>query len=290
MIWSTHGSGVKAYSLDVRSDSSPISAIRKTNPKARGGAVRCVSEVIPPFENEPGMPVMGSYTKTDFSSSQMAELSGLCFSKDGDFMWGVGDGGTLYKIGFDMSVSVQMNPTQTSEADLEGVTMDPVTKDLYFCCEPNRVRKTTAPNYNTITKIFEVADAADFGNSGLEGITYYKDNVLYVGSQSGAYLWAYNVNGTMIWKKQLATIAPYIQEVGDLYYDPATDLLWISDSEAFKLFVFDGEVTKLKAMYDISFIGNPESVLVDHTRNCVWVGDDRGSSSRIYKISFTGLN
>ena len=176
------------------------------------------------------------------------------------------------------------------EADLEGVTMDPVTKDLYFCCEPNRVRKTTAPNYNTITKIFEVADAANFGNSGLEGITYYKDNVLYVGSQSGAYLWAYNVNGTMIWKKQLATIAPYIQEVGDLYYDPATDLLWISDSEAFKLFVFDGEVTKLKAMYDISFIGNPESVLVDHTRNCVWVGDDRGSSSRIYKISFTGLN
>ncbi len=290
MIWNAHDDGdapTNAYGQYIYE--GPTS-VKSAQTKARGCTVRCISETKAPFINEQGMPVMGSYTKTDFTSAQMAELSGLCFSKDGDFMWGVGDGGTLYKIGFDMSVSVQMNPTQTSEADLEGVTMDPVTKDLYFCCEPNRVRKTTAPNYNTITKIFEVADAANFGNSGLEGITYYKDNVLYVGSQSGAYLWAYNVNGTMIWKKQLATIAPYIQEVGDLYYDPATDLLWISDSEAFKLFVFDGEVTKLKAMYDISFIGNPESVLVDHTRNCVWVGDDRGSSSRIYKISFTGLN
>ena len=290
MIWNAHDDGDvpnKAYGQYVYEGPS---SSKSAQTKARGCTVRCISETKAPFINEQGMPVMGSYTKTDFTSAQMAELSGLCFSKDGDFMWGVGDGGTLYKIGFDMSVSVQMNPTQTSEADLEGVTMDPVTKDLYFCCEPNRVRKTTAPNYNTITKIFEVADAANFGNSGLEGITYYKDNVLYVGSQSGAYLWAYNVNGTMIWKKQLATIAPYIQEVGDLYYDPATDLLWISDSEAFKLFVFDGSVTKLKAMYDISFIGNPESVLVDHTRNCVWVGDDRGSSSRIYKISFTGLN
>ena len=291
-IWSSEGtSGVKAYGQDLRYDKDNVAytSKRKENPKARGGSVRCISEETVPFVNEPGMPVMGSYTKTDFTAAQMAELSGLCFSKDKDFMWGVGDGGTLYKIGFDMSVSVQMDPTATSEADLEGVTMDPVTKDLYYCCEPNRVRKTTAPGYNNITKIFEVADAADFGNSGLEGITYYKDNVLYVGSQSGAWLWAYNVNGTLIWKKQLGPIAPGIQEVGDLYYDPETDLLWVSDSEAFKLFVFDGAVTTLKAIYDISFVGNPESVLVDHDRGCVWIGDDRGSSSRIYKVMFSNL-
>ena len=55
-----------------------------------------------------------------------------------------------------------------------------------------------------------------------------------------------------------------------------------------KLFVFDGEVTKLKAIYDVSYVGNAESVCVDHARNCVWVGDD-GSTSKIYKISFTGL-
>ena len=76
--------------------------------------------------------------------------------------------------------------------------------------------------------------------------------------------------------------------MGDLFYDAQTDLLWVSDSEAAKLFVFDGDVTKLKAIYSVSSVGNAESVLVDHQRNCVWVGDD-GSTSKIYKYSFTGL-
>jgi len=65
-------------------------------------------------------------------------------------------------------------------------------------------------------------------------------------------------------------------------------MLWVADSEAFKLFVFDGDLTKELAEYDISFIGNPESVCVDHERSCVWVGDD-GSTSKLYKISFTNL-
>ena len=43
LLWSADGSGLKAYSLDVRSDASPISAVRKTTPKARGGAVRCIA-------------------------------------------------------------------------------------------------------------------------------------------------------------------------------------------------------------------------------------------------------
>lgn len=98
------------------------------------------------------------------------------------------------------------------------------------------------------------------------------------------------MGGTQLWKKALSAVAPNagIQEVGDLFYDAQTDLLWISDSEARKLFVFDGAVTKLKAIYDTSDIGNPESVLVDHARSCVYVGDD-GSTSKIYKYSFTGL-
>lgn len=286
MFWSADGSAAKAYAQDVRLGVSSV----KSNPKARGGSVRCISEQAAPFVNEPGMPVMGSYTRTEFTEAQMGELSGLCFSKDGDFMWGVGDGGVLYKIGFDMSVSVQMDKAATYETDLEGITLDPSSNDLYVCTEPQKIKKIAAPGYNSISTLFLVDEAVNMGNSGLEGITYYKDGVIYTGSQSGATLWAYNLDGTKLWKKQLGAIASDILEVGDLYYDASTDLLWVSDSEAFKLFVFDGAVTTLKAMYDIKFIGNPEAVLVDHARSCVWVGDDRGSSSRIYKIAFTGLD
>ena len=297
LIWSAYGSGsstpgVKGHGLDVRSDSSPISCKFASPAKARGGAVRCVSEEIAPFENEPNMPVMGSYTKTDFTAAQMGELSGLCFSKDKDFMWGVGDSGVLYEIGFDMTVSTHF----TVDTDMEGITLDPATNNLILCTEPKTIKKIPFPNYNSISTLFYVTEAADMGNSGLEGITYYKDNVIYTGSQSGATLWAYSLSGntttssTPIWKKSLGAIAPGIEEVGDLYYDPETDLLWVSDSEAFKLFVFDGAVTTLKAIYDIKFVGNPEAVLVDHTRNCVWIGDDRGDASRIYKVSFTNLS
>ena len=288
MFWSADGSSAKAYGQDFRSDASPMTSSAKSEPKARGGSVRCVSEEVAPFVNEEGMPVQGSYTRTVFSADQVVELSGLCYSKDKDFMWAVGDEGVLYKITFDMKVTTQMTKEATSGTDMKGITIDPKTADLYVCTEPYKVKKIAAPNYNTISNLFTVPEAENFGNSGLEGITYYKDNVLYVGAQTGATLWAYKLDGTKLWKKSLGAIAPGCEEVGDLYYDPDTDLLWVSDSEARKLFVFDGAVTTLKAIYDTSPIGNPESVLVDHDRSCVYVGDD-GSTSKIYKYSFTGL-
>ena len=287
MIWSGDGSDTKAYGQDTRGDKNPLESSCKTNPKARGGVVRCISENVKPFENESGMPVQGSYTRTVFGS-EVNELSGLCFSKDKDFIWGVGDEGALYRFGFDMSVSTQW----THEADMEDVTIDPTTGDLYVAIEgEQKIYQIYAPGYTTYRTMFYIQDAVDanIGNDGLEGIAYYKDNMFYVGAQNGATLWKYNLNGTKIWKKQLGTIATGIQEVGGLCYDPLRDELWVTDSEAFKLFVFDGEVTRLKAIYDISFVGNPESVLVDHAHGCVWVGDD-GSTSKIYKILFTGLD
>jgi hypothetical protein len=233
------------------------------------------------------MPVQGSYTRIVFDSN-VVELSGLCLSLDKTFLWGVGDEGYLYKFSnLDGAVTgITAETVWTYSADMEGVTINPSNGDLYLAIEPKRVYKVTSP-YTGKTTMFDVEEAADMGNSGMEGITWYKGD-LYVGSQSGATLWRYTLSGVKVWKKQLGSIAPGIQEVGDLFYDSTTDLLWVSDSEAAKLFVFDGEVTKLKAIYDVSFIGNAESVCVDHARGCVWVGDD-GSTSKIYKIMFTNL-
>ena len=118
-----------------------------------------------------------------------------------------------------------------------------------------------------------------------------KNVIFMIGDGTGLTQWSVGWvanGGAKVWKKQLGSLAPGIKEVGDLCYDPETDLLWVSDSEAFKIFVFDGEVTTLKAIYDVSFIGNAESICVDHARNCVWMADD-GTTSKIYKISFSGL-
>ena len=250
--------------------------------KARAGSVRCVTENEVPFENAEGMPEISTYESFWLNCN---ELSGLCFSKDKDFIWGVGDEGHLYKISLDMEPTLYSNPGH----DLEGVTIDTDTGDMYFSTEPNTVYKATATSgYKTLTEAFSVSEAAGYDNSGLEGITYYKDGVLYVGAQTGATLWAYKTDGTKLWKKQLGSIAPMIQEIGGLCYDAEKDWLWVTDSESYKLFVFDGAVTRLLAVYNVAVINN-ESVLVDRARGFVYVGDDYGSTSRILRYRFKNL-
>ena len=249
-----------------------------------------------PVTPDPGfdpdaMPVLGSYTRKVFDSG-MNELSGLCFSKDSSFIWGVGDEGTLYHIDIADNVENMTYKVQFSHsADMEDVTLDPATGDLYVAIEgEQKMYKIPAPGYNSYSTVFYVQEAVDMkiGNDGLEGCTMYKDGKIFIGCQYGANLWTYDLKGNKLGRVQLGTLAPNIKEVGGLCYDFKTDKLWVTDSEAFKLFVFDGALTKKFAEFDISFVGNPESVLVDHKRKCIWVGDD-GSTSKIYKISCTGL-
>ncbi len=284
-IWNSHMDSANNQGYGVFLNGSTSS--KSSQKAAQGGSVRCISEQQEQFQNKPGMPVQGSYTRKVFDSG-VEELSGLCLSWDKTYLWGVGDQGELYKFtNLDGGVdAIAYTSVWTYSADMEGVTIDPGSTTLYLGIESDRVYRVQSP-YNSKTTIFVIDDAANMGNSGVEGITWYKGD-LYVGAQSGATLWRYKLDGTKVWKKQLGALAPGIKEVGDLFYDSETDLLWVSDSEACKLFVFDGEVTELQAIYDVSFVGNAESVCVDHTRGCVWVGDD-GSTSKIYKIAFTGL-
>ena len=286
-IWNAHHDGdVPSNAYGQYIYAGPTSKTSAQN-KARGGSVRCVSIDKVPFQNAEGMPVMGGYTRTVYDAAKVVELSGLCFSKDGDFLWGVGDEGSLYRLDFDGTTTQHWY----HDADMEDVTMDPETGDLYVAIEGSqKIYRIPAPNYNSYSTVFYVQEAVDMniGNSGLEGITYYKDGKVFIGCQAGANLWTYTLKGEKLGRIQLTTLAPGITEVGGLCYDSETDLLWVADSEAFKLFVFDGDLTRELAEYDISFIGNPESVCVDHARNCVWVGDD-GTTSKLYKISFSGL-
>ena len=231
------------------------------------------------------------WSKTLKKSSKdfVVELSGLCLSKGKDFLWGVGDNGQVYKINFDGTYSFY----QDFDTDLEGITMNPDTKDLYVAIEPKRIAKIAASSYNSRTNIATVTDAEDYGNSGLEGITWYKGNIL-VGSQTGANVWAYSTSGSKVMsRKSLKDITSSISEVADLFYDSETDLLWVIDSNNYKIFIFDGAITKLLKTIDIKSFAdwNPESIFVDHEHNCVWIADDCGDGdpSILHKVLFDNL-
>ena len=270
------------------------------NPDAPGKYER-PDEYEPPTPRE--LPVMGKTTKfvlKDKSGNMVEELSGLCLSKDQDFLWGVHDKGTLYRINFDGTFQKQYY----HQADFEGITIDPATGNLYVGLESSSksAYKIAAPNYNTHESIgFVVEGAESMSNSGVEGIAWHKGD-LYFGTQTGARLFEYTLDGTQLWKRSLRDVTSTISEVGDLCYDPVSDYLWVLDSNSnkdkpqylpFTLYLFNGDGTQLLNTYYIGDFANwnPEAVCVDHKNNCIWIGDDcdSGNPSWLHKVEFTNL-
>ena len=249
------------------------------------------------------LPEMGKVTKFVLKNGNdfLPELSGLCLSKDGDFLWGIHDKGTLYKIHFDGTCEKHWY----READFEGITMDPATGDLYIGLESSSksVYRVPAPGYNSKDDNFtiKVEGVESMGNSGVEGIAWHKGN-LYFGTQTGAQLFEYKLDGTQLWKKSLRDVTSTISEVGDLCYDELRDRLWVLDSNSNKdrpqylgytLYLFTGDGSKLLKTYYLGDFANwnPEAVCVDHKNNCIWIGDDcdSGNPSWLHKVEFTNL-
>ncbi len=269
------------------------------NPDAPGRWERPEENVEP--EKPAELPVMGKATKfvLQKGTEKVEELSGLCLSKDKDFLWGVHDKGTLYKIYFDGSFEKHWY----HDADMEGITLDPDTGDLYIGLESSSksAYKVPAPGYNSYSSLFAVEGVADMGNSGVEGITWHKGN-LYFGTQTGARLFEYKLDGTQLWKKSLRDVTSTISEVGDLCYDPVSDYLWVLDSNSnkdkpqylgFTLYLFTGDGSKLLNTYYVGDFANwnPEAVCVDHGNSCIWIADDcdSGNPSWLHKVEFTNL-
>ncbi len=271
------------------------------NPDAPGRYERPEEDIDPDKPRD--LPVMGKVTKFVLGAKggdMVQELSGLCLSKDEDFLWGVHDKGTLFRINFDGTFQKQYY----HEADFEGITIDPATGNLYIGLESSSksAYKIAAPNYNTHESIgFAVEGVADMGNSGVEGIAWHKGN-LYFGTQTGARLFEYTLDGTQLWKRSLRDVASTISEVGDLCYDPVSDYLWVIDSNSNKdnpqylpytLYLFNGDGSKLLNTYYIGDFANwnPEAVCVDHKNGCIWIGDDcdSGNPSWLHKVEFSNL-
>lgn len=224
------------------------------------------------------MPVMGSRTVMDVD---VEELSGLCLNLDNSALLACGDQGVVKLISFDGKVT----DIWSRDADMEDITIDPNTEHMYIAIEGSqKVYRLDAPDYTSHSSVIYVQEAIDkdYSNSGLEGISYYKDDLLFIGSQWGANLWIYRFDGTMVSKVSLSGFA---DEIAGLCYDPVADWLWVVDSNHVKIYIctVDG---KLLASYDLGSVDNAESICVDRDHGCVWIGSDE-ESPKLYRYSFT---
>ena len=107
-----------------------------------------------------------------------------------------------------------------------------------------------------------------------------------MGSQEDALLWTCTTGGAIVSRISLMGESSLVEEIAGLYYDAQKKWLWVTDSDACKLFIFSTETFDLLASYDVPFIDNAESICVDRAHNCVWVGSDE-DSPKLYKFSFT---
>lgn len=233
---------------------------------------------------EKKLPVMGTYTKKNVN---VEEISGICLNPDKTALLAVGDQGVLKEIDL---TTMAVKTLWTRDADMEAITLDPRTNDLYLGIEySQKVYKLDAPDWQKHSSIIYVQEAIDNGynNSGVEGIAYYKEDMVFVGTQWGANLWIYKLDGTKVAKTSLSSFA---DEIAGLDYDPVENWLWVIDSNYKKIYlcevVENPFSVKRLATYDVSHISNAESICVDRDRNCVWVGSDE-SSPKLYKFNFT---
>ena len=234
---------------------------------------------------KPSMPEVTNMTKY---AVKFNELSGICLSADEDFLWGVDDNGGLGKFSFDGEVLFK----KSFGGEWEGIALDPETGDILIGNEePVSIYRLPAPDFAKKEKLFEIPGTSGFGNAGLEGLTYYKDGMILAGMQTGAWLFCCELaTGEVVWKKELRKIFPSITEIGGLCYDPLTDWLWVIDSETHKMTVLTGDAEHMLGSYQLKSKSNEEALFVDHGHSCVWVGDDYGSTSYIYKYEFDGLD
>ena len=228
-------------------------------------------------ETAPKMPVMGDREVFDVA---VEEISGICLNSDKTALLAVGDQGVVKQVSFTGEVTHILD----YDADMEDVTLDPNTGDMYIADEWHQgVLKLDSPEYQNCNMQFYVQEAIDdqYKNSGLEGISYYKDDIFFVGSQKGSNLWQYKKDGTVLSKVSLSEFAC---EIAGLCYDSVADWLWVIDSKSVKIYIckIDGQ---LLATYDLEDVKNAESICVDRDRNCVWVGSDE-DSPKLYKYSF----
>ena len=146
-------------------------------------------------------------------------------------------------------------------------------------------------------------------NEGVEGLTWFKrggEEGIYAGTQTDCMLFNYSLDGQLRgtpislqnsegMTEEKKANGHKIDEIAGLDFDVINDRLWVIDSNYFRIFVFNGDGTKLIKSYDISDMiedpsnkdhNNPEGLCIDLIRKCIWVCEDIDGTSILHKYNF----
>jgi uncharacterized protein YjiK len=214
-------------------------------------------------------------------SLSIPEPSDLCLSFSGNGLFTVSDQtGKVYEIGFDGQLIKTFD--SFSGGDLEGICIDPATKNIFVVNERTHVVSRLDEDGRLIDQ-FTIPITTKKENDGIEGISLNDDIFYFVNQKNPCVLIMYNRN-TKQWSEQIPL--NFSEDVNAICYDDTSNVLWIVSSHSRKLFrcTLDGKPLQV---LDIDFIQQPEGVWIDHRQNCAWICSD--SDSKLYKVSLRNL-
>lgn len=247
--------------------------------------------------------------------TEITGFSGLCWNANKSGFYAVSDKGKIYSLAFDGTVElmfdnydaatgeskglvVDSTGSATNDYDFEAITIDAdgnlyVSTELYTVTDDDNVSVTYPSKIIKIEKDFtkgtviaELDDTGKTANQGLEGLTYYKDNMFFVGNQSNpisAFLYSFNkktdgsddivgivdnsslpvipiTNGKdpedseykiLGYQIDIEGMRYGITEIADLYFDASTSKLWILDSKTGGLAALNAEVLESGVTYTL---------------------------------------
>jgi len=233
---------------------------------------------------------VGNIDKVGFN-----EPSGICFHSQRGTLFVVGDAGNLYEIETSGKLVKQM---RIRRADFEGITHDRSSGLLYIAVE----RKDSIIEVNpetfeilrefTISRRFEGKTLLASGGEGIEAITFVADDnhpeggTFYVSNQSFTLDNGEDVSGIFeievplkskaekpLQGKLLRYFMPGVIDLSGLYYDQATERLYVISDAENTIFEFDRSGTFINAR---PFPGDDQEGITVDDKGFMYIAQDSG--------------
>jgi hypothetical protein len=226
-------------------------------------------------------------------------FSGICWNTDKTSFYAVGDRGKIYSLGLDGTTTLVFDNSEKQFVDTTDFEAITITTDgtIYVSTEDTDQIVKISSDFTSAEIVATINDIRTVTNQGFEGLSYYKDDIFFVGNQSDPVnVFQYSLSTGIVADSSfdpttIDGMSKSITEIADLYYDSNDDRLWILDSKKATLAKVQINGT-VDALYSIPLKTgntneNPEAVLIDSTNNFAWIGCDNEAAKYLYKVSLT---
>ena len=203
------------------------------------------------------------------------EPSGLSYSPDKESFYTVSDRGMVYQISLTGNTLRELSFTGD---DLEGITVDPLTSDIYIC-EEGKGDLVKLNNTGVAQSSYNILNNP--GNTGLEGLTYNEtlDEFYMLKEMSEGLLIKYSAINNTITQIKL----DFAHDYSGIYYNNVSNKLWIVSDESKTLTQCTLQGVKVKS-YELPISG-VEGIVVNDDETVAYVVSD--PNNKLYKIDLT---